>query len=114
MLAIPLSVVVVLQYEAIAALLWEHGSVQATATAMAVCSATIVWEVAFGTPLKLGRSILRVLSGGVFGALAAKLAIGVGLNENLQTVAAGVGGATGPQHINAVAQKFLGDGKDKA
>lgn len=59
-----------------------------------------LWKVTEGHPFKLAKAALLTFVGGFFGLLASKAAAGAGLNENLETAAAGIAGGMGPKSVD--------------
>ena len=53
-------------------------------------------------------AVIRALSGGVWGFLGAKIGAGMGLDHSMQTAAAGVGGAKGPEYLDRLADRITG------
>ena len=81
-------------------------SVQAIAIGMVSALALYLYMLPDGQPIDAGVAARKTLAGGVFGLLAAKAGAGFGLNEQLQTAAAGVGGARGPKYLDKIAEKL--------
>lgn len=82
--------------------------VQAIAIGMASAMALYLYMLPIGSKIHAGQAARKVLAGGIFGLIAAKAGAGFGLNDSLQTAAAGVGGARGPDYMDQLAKKFTG------
>ena len=59
-----------------------------------------------GARLSASHAARKAVAGGVFGLVASTAGAGFGLNENLQTAAAGVGGAKGPEYLDQIAKRL--------
>ena len=51
---------------------------------------------------RCSTALIRTLTGGVFGSVMSTTAAGLGVNSNLQTTAAAVGGVMGPRAMDTV------------
>ena len=80
--------------------------VQPVAIGMASALALYLYNLPDGSPVSVANAVKRAVAGGIFGLIAAKLGDGFGLNQSLQTAAAGVGGARGPDYIDKIADKL--------
>ena len=81
--------------------------VQTIAIGMASALALYLYNLPDGRPVSVDHAVKRAIAGGVFGLIAAKAGAGFGLNESLQTAAAGVGGARGPEYLDRAADKLM-------
>ena len=61
-----------------------------------------LWRVTEGAPFKCTLALLHTALGSFFGVIGAKAAGGFGGNEQLQVVAAGIGGGMGPRAIDRI------------
>lgn len=73
-----------------------------TALGMAGGLSFYLWKVTEGQPFRCGLAILHTALGAFFGLMGAKAASGVGANEQLKTVASGIGGGMGPKAIDHI------------
>ena len=81
--------------------------IQAVAIGMASALALYLYNLPDGSPISVVNAGKRAIAGGVFGLIAAKTGAGFGLNDSLQTAAAGIGGARGPEYLDKVADKLM-------
>ena len=81
--------------------------VQTIAIGMASALALYLYTLPDGSPVSVDHAVKRAIAGGVFGLIAAKAGAGFGFNDSLQTAAAGVGGARGPEYLDKVADKLM-------
>ena len=81
--------------------------VQTIAIGMASALALYLYNLPDGNPVSVDHAVKRLIAGGIFGLIAAKAGAGFGLNESLQTAAAGVGGARGPEYLDKAADKLM-------
>ena len=81
--------------------------VQAVAIGMASAIALYLYNLPDGSPVSVAHAVKRAVAGGIFGLIAAKAGAGFGLNDSLQTAAAGIGGARGPEYLDKAADKIM-------
>lgn len=61
-----------------------------------------LWRVTEGQPFRCAMALLHTGLGAFFGVMGAKAAGGMAANEELKTVAAGLGGGLGPRGIDRI------------
>ncbi len=61
-----------------------------------------LWRVTEGQPFRCVMAVLHTGLGAFFGLMGAKAASGFGANEQLKTVASGIGGGMGPKAIDHI------------
>lgn len=80
--------------------LWAQFAVQMFVVGAVTCLAFYLYSLPEGAPINYSTAARRAVAGGVFGYVAAKSGAGFGLNDNLQTASAGIGGAKGPNYMD--------------
>ena len=61
-----------------------------------------LWGFTEGQPFRCLYAFLHTALGAFFGVMGAKTAAGLGVNDHLQTVAAGCGGGLGPKGLDRI------------
>ena len=93
--------------------IWQYVSTRAAVPVLllgAVGGASYgLWQMSQGESVSPGNLAIRTGVGTVFGFAAAQTAIGIGLNENLQTAATLIGGGTGPKYLDAAVERMIGE-----
>lgn len=88
-------------------LLWQHVTVHLIAIGVAAGLGVYLFSLPESQPVHYRTAWVKALAGGVFGLIAAKAGAGFGVNESLQTAAAGIGGAKGPEYVDKLTETLM-------